>query len=292
MINTIYSYACETSLPLVLQSSFTSLSKSLTKRKRADTEYFFREIEGDIRGFPKTSFMASLCYSTVIPTHSDSRASCLAFQTSGQSWVLPKRSLQKRRHFGIRAEVDYVDADEAKKLVAADGYAIVDVRDKYQFERAHIKSCYHVPLFIENKDNDPGTVIKRTLHNNFSGLFYGLPFTKPNPEFVESVKSKFSPDSKLLLVCQEGLRATAAAKKLEESGFRNVVCITSGLQSVKPGTFDSVGSTELQDAGKAGLVTIQGKISAVLGTILVCAFLFITFFPDQAEQLMQMVPAS
>lgn len=51
-----------------------------------------------------------------------------------------------------------------------------------------------------------GTIIKRTLHNNFSGLFYGLPFTKPNPEFVESVKTKFSPESKLLLVCQEGLR--------------------------------------------------------------------------------------
>lgn len=36
------------------------------------------------------------------------------------------------------------------------------------------------------------------------------------------------------------------------------------------GVFDSVGSTELQDAGKAGLVTVQGKISAVLGTVLVC----------------------
>lgn len=48
--------------------------------------------------------------------------------------------------------------------------------------------------------------MKRTLHNNFSGLFFGLPFTKPNPEFVESVRTQFSPESKLLLVCQEGLR--------------------------------------------------------------------------------------
>lgn len=36
------------------------------------------------------------------------------------------------------------------------------------------------------------------------------------------------------------------------------------------GTFESVGSGELQDAGKAGLVQIQGKISAVLGTVLIC----------------------
>ncbi|TYI78489.1 hypothetical protein E1A91_D06G216100v1 [Gossypium mustelinum] len=42
------------------------------------------------------------------------------------------------------------------------------------------------------------------------------------------------------------------------------------------GTFDSVGTTKLQDAGKAGLVTIQG------------AYLFITLFPDQAEKLLQM----
>ncbi|KAE8697786.1 Rhodanese-like domain-containing protein 9 [Hibiscus syriacus] len=196
----------------------------------------------------------------------------------------------RRRNLSIRAEVNFVNAEEAKKLVAVEGYTVVDVRDKSQFDRAHIKSCYHVPLFIENKDNDPGTIIKRTLHNNFSGLFFGLPFTKPNPEFVQSVKSQFSPESKLLLVCQEGLRSAAASNKLEQAGFQNIACITSGLQTVKPGTFDSIGKAELQDAGKAGLVTIQGKISAVLGTVLICAYLFITLFPDQAEKLLEMSP--
>lgn len=93
------------------------------------------------------------------------------------------------------------------------------------------------------------------------------------------------------------LRSAAAAERLERAGYDNIACITSGLQTVKPGkinltltlqfkirglaenwiwlccfsgTFDSVGSKELQDAGKAGLVTIQGKISAVLGTVLIC----------------------
>nr|XP_016470056.1 PREDICTED: rhodanese-like domain-containing protein 9, chloroplastic [Nicotiana tabacum] len=198
----------------------------------------------------------------------------------------------RRRAFEIKAEVEFVNADEAKKLVAVEGYAVLDVRDKTQFERAHIKNCYHVPLFVENTDNDLGTIVKRQLHNNFSGLFYGLPFTKPNPEFVPSVKSQFSPESKLLLVCQEGLRSAAAAQRLDEAGYENIACITSGLQTVKPGTFDSVGSKELQDAGKAGLVTIQGKISAVLGTVLICALLFITLFPDQAEQILALVPSS
>lgn len=99
-------------------------------------------------------------------------------------------------------------------------------------------------------------------------------------------------------------RSTSAANKLEQAGFENIACIVSGLQSVKPGlefnstmilfilifffsvlvkeqvhstcllvlvgTFDSVGTAELKDAGKAGLVTVQGKISAILGTVLIC----------------------
>ncbi|KAI4348753.1 hypothetical protein L6164_009436 [Bauhinia variegata] len=225
-----------------------------------------------------------------VSTSSNVRTSWLVLRTHNARNMPGK--LPGRRSLTIKAEVNFVNADQAKELVAAEEYTVLDVRDKTQFDRAHIKSCYHVPLFVENKDNDPGTIIKRTLHNNFSGLFFGLPFTKPNPEFVQSVKSQFPPESKLLIVCQEGLRSAAAARKLEDAGFSNIACITSGLQTVKPGTLDSVGSRELQDAGKAGLVTIQGKISAVLGTVLICAFLFITFFPDQAEKLIQLVPAS
>ncbi|KFK37087.1 hypothetical protein AALP_AA4G211200 [Arabis alpina] len=199
------------------------------------------------------------------------------------SW--PRKSVSGRRSLRIAAEVRFVNADEAKELIAVEGYSVVDVRDKTQFERAHIKACHHIPLFIQNEDNDLGTIIKRTVHNNFSGLFFGLPFTKLNPEFVKSIRNEFSQDSKLLVVCQEGLRSAAAANRLEEAGYENIACVTSGLQSVKPGTFESVGSTELQNAGKAGLITVQGKISAVLGTVLVCAYLFLTLFPDQAEKI-------
>ncbi|GFQ01630.1 rhodanese-like domain-containing protein 9 chloroplastic [Phtheirospermum japonicum] len=135
-------------------------------------------------------------------------------------------------------------------------------------ERVHIIFIYLQLVHALHDDEVIYSKNTESVHNNFSGLFYGLPFTKPNPDFVQSVKSQFSPESKLLLVCQEGLRSTAAANKLDEAGYQNIACITSGLQSVAPGTFDSVGSTELQNAGKAGLVTIQGKISAVLGTVL------------------------
>lgn len=70
----------------------------------------------------------------------------------------------RRRALSIRAEVNFVNAEEAKKLIAAEGYTILDVRDKSQFDRAHIKSCTHVPLFIENQDNDPGNLQTFLLH--------------------------------------------------------------------------------------------------------------------------------
>ena len=56
----------------------------------------------------------------------------------------------------VRAEVSFVGADEAKRLVDEEGYTVLDIRDRTQRERAHIKSSTHVPLFIENQDNDIG----------------------------------------------------------------------------------------------------------------------------------------
>lgn len=61
--------------------------------------------------------------------------------------------------------------------------------------------------------------MKRQLHNNFAGLFFGLTFTKPNPEFVQSVKSQFSPETKLLLICQEGLRLVFLQPSYENGRF-------------------------------------------------------------------------
>ena len=64
--------------------------------------------------------------------------------------------MRRRAYAAVRAEVNFVDGDEAKRLVAEEGYTVLDIRDRRQHERAHIKSSTHVPLFIENEDNDIG----------------------------------------------------------------------------------------------------------------------------------------
>jgi Rhodanese-like domain len=80
---------------------------------------------------------------------------CLLFTNSRISRVSGSIST-RRKPISIQAELLFVNGDEAKKLVNKEGYKILDVRDKTQFKRAHIKSCYHIPLFIENNDNDLG----------------------------------------------------------------------------------------------------------------------------------------
>lgn len=45
------------------------------------------------------------------------------------------------------------------------------------------------------------------MHMSFAGTFYGVAFTKTNPDFVATFEKQFQKDSKILVVCQEGLRS-------------------------------------------------------------------------------------
>lgn len=58
------------------------------------------------------------------------------------------------------------------------------------------------------------------------------------------------------------------------------------------GTFESVGKSELQNAGKAGLVTVQGKISAVLGTVLISKMTGTIFIWDKYVMIINLSYAS
>ncbi|GJP52674.1 hypothetical protein CLOM_g11767 [Closterium sp. NIES-68] len=202
---------------------------------------------------------------------------------------LTSRSRTARPHSQRRVAVvspravDILTWEEAKEAVDKDGYTIVDIRDVTQYERARIPGSVHIPAFILNTDNDIGTIVRRIAHTSMPGNLYGLAFTKPNPDFISTIRSKFpTPDSKILFVCQEGLRSTSVAADLERLGFTNVV-VTAGLNKLRPGLFPKEGERELQNAGKGGFVAIQKEFSIILGSILISAILFLKFFPEQAE---------
>ncbi|GMP97139.1 hypothetical protein CsSME_00045510 [Camellia sinensis var. sinensis] len=102
------------------------------------------------------------CCSSTLSSRSNLRTSWFVFESHRGQNMTGKLKPVGRRNLVIRAEVNYVNAEEAKELVAVEGYSILDVRDKRQYDRAHIKSCYHVPIFIENNDNDLGLPVLLT----------------------------------------------------------------------------------------------------------------------------------
>eukprot|EP00475_Leptophrys_vorax_P034409 TRINITY_DN55487_c0_g2_i1.p1 TRINITY_DN55487_c0_g2~~TRINITY_DN55487_c0_g2_i1.p1 ORF type:complete len:270 (+),score=15.50 TRINITY_DN55487_c0_g2_i1:61-810(+) len=199
--------------------------------------------------------------------------------------IAGRRRLECARRVSVVSPraVDILTWDEARAAVADEGYAVVDIRDPTQHERARIAGSTHIPSFVLETATDAKTTIKRVAHQSMPGNLYGLAFTKPNPDFVSTFRAQFpSPDAKVLLVCQEGLRSLSAASDLERLGYKNVL-VTPGLNKIKPGVFPKEGERELKDAGKGGFVAIQTQFSIVLGSILISAILFLKFFPEQAE---------
>ncbi|KAG0449026.1 hypothetical protein HPP92_027509 [Vanilla planifolia] len=146
----------------------------------------------------------------------DNRTRSLTHLKNGDSWATLRSSLspesrsRSRAHLVsrsrrkvvaiVRAEVRYVKGEEAKKLVEEEGYVVL--MSEMESNTANLTSSPLVIFFVENNDNDFGTIVKRTLHNNFVGLFFGLPFTKLNPDFVQEAKRQFTGDTRLVVVCQ------------------------------------------------------------------------------------------
>lgn len=64
-----------------------------------------------------------------------------------------------------------------------------------------------MPLFIEDDDTSPITLLKRQIQFGFGGWWLGQKLTKENENFLEDVSLLVpSKDAPLLVACGEGLR--------------------------------------------------------------------------------------
>lgn len=96
---------------------------------------------------------------------------------------------------------------DAVLVLESEGYTLLDVRPEWEREKARVSGSVHVPLFVEDKDNSPLTLLKKWVHFGYIGLWTGQKFTMMNPEFLEKVGNEFpDKEGKVLLACGEGLR--------------------------------------------------------------------------------------
>lgn len=100
-----------------------------------------------------------------------------------------------------------VRLSEAAAAIDAEGFVLLDIRPVWEREKAHVTGSLHVPLFVEDKDNGPLTLLKKWVHFGYIGLWTGQYFTTLNPDFLEKVEESVPDKStKLLVACGEGLR--------------------------------------------------------------------------------------
>ena len=99
----------------------------------------------------------------------------------------------------------YISATKAKKLLKEHKIkAVIDVRTKVEYDIGHYKNAIHFPV------------------------------AKMNPKSIQVMMSrnKIHKDDSILVYCNTGQRARAAAEKLKEAGFKHVYYI--------PGTFKAI----------------------------------------------------
>lgn len=111
-----------------------------------------------------------------------------------------------------------------------------------------------MPLFVEDKDYSPLTLVKKWVHFGYIGLWTGQNFTMMNDDFVQQVESVV-PDknSKVIVACGEGLRSMMAASKLYEGGYRNLGWLAGGFNKSVDGDFPVEGKEKLQYATIGGV---------------------------------------
>lgn len=96
---------------------------------------------------------------------------------------------------------------DASMAINSEGFVLLDVRPIWEREKARVVGSIHVPIFVEDIDNSPITLLKKWVHFGYIGLWTGQYLTTLNPEFLSQVEMAIpEKDTKLLVACGEGLR--------------------------------------------------------------------------------------
>ncbi|KAK6120263.1 hypothetical protein DH2020_045954 [Rehmannia glutinosa] len=134
---------------------------------------------------------------------------------------------------------------DAASAMESQGYTLLDIRPQWEREKARVSGSLHVPLFVEDMDNGPITLLKKWVHFGYIGPWTGQYFTMINPGFVEQVE-KLVPDKdcKVLVACGEGLRSLVAATKLYKGGYKKLGWLAGGFNKAADNDFPSVEGTE------------------------------------------------
>jgi len=103
-----------------------------------------------------------------------------------------------------------VSAVEAHDLMCRSGYLYLDVRSTQEFELGHPEGAFNIPW----------------QHQADAGM-------RANHDFMRVVRRTFESHAPLIIGCRSGHRSLAAARRLLEAGFENVVEVQGGFAGAR-----------------------------------------------------------
>lgn len=161
------------------------------------------------------------------------------------------------------AKIQPVTGSQARKMLAGEeGWTLLDVRSPCEAVKVPILGAVHVPIFKESTAMDVGSVFAKSVHFGMGGGWWtGGTHMVPNGEFLEEVNSKVSPDAKVIVACQKGLRSLQACKQLcmtGEKDIANIAWINGGCDACRDGDLPTEGGIDVRYAGIGGLSEILG----------------------------------
>lgn len=190
---------------------------------------------------------------------------------------------QRLRRFSLRASLKDVEeklrsgdiptiAPQSAKTLLSDetsAFKLLDVRPKWEYERAYVAGSIHVPLFVEDEANDAITLLKKQIQFGFGGAWLGQRLTKQNMSFVAQVEEAIpSKKEKIVVACGEGMRSMMAIKELQEAGYAELAWLGGGFNNVRDGDFVTVeNGTKLQWATVGGASELFLKLAVLLSGI-------------------------
>lgn len=108
--------------------------------------------------------------------------------------------------------VKEISAQEAFEILQADPDCVyIDVRTVREFVAGHPEGAINIPVAF----HDPARGMVR------------------NEEFVSVVEAHFPKEKKIIVGCQAGPRANAAARMLQEAGYHNVFSMWGGFGGMR-----------------------------------------------------------
>mmetsp|Transcript_23366 Transcript_23366/g.32284 ORF Transcript_23366/g.32284 Transcript_23366/m.32284 type:complete len:281 (+) Transcript_23366:101-943(+) len=166
-----------------------------------------------------------------------------------------KRWKQNLRSGRVRS----VSTRELMDMMESEEWTVLDVRPQEEVEKGAQASSVKVPLFVVDDDISVPALLKQMSAFGMGGWWLGGQHMKANPTFVTEVVSRVPMESsKVIIVCQKGLRSLAACEQLARAGYQDIAWLNGGYEAAEKGIIETVDGKDIRLAGVGGLSGVIG----------------------------------